>query len=82
MTERLLPNAMPVDAARAVDERLTQLEIKASYADDWMEQIDRVLMDQQAQIERLQRELQWLRQHASEPAPGAQNLRDELPPHY
>jgi len=65
------------------NDRLTELEIKASFADDALDLLNRTIFRQQQQIEALQRELKALRQQVQSAAPGASNsLRDELPPHY
>ena len=66
-----------------LNDRLTELEIKASYADDTLDRLNEVIVRQQAQIDLLIREVMQLRQQplAGE-APAAHNLRDELPPHY
>jgi SlyX protein len=65
------------------DRRLTDLEIKASYTEDLLDQLNLVIYRQQQQIDRLALELAQLRQQSSDPASGApRNLRDELPPHY
>ena len=66
-----------------LNDRLTELEIKASYADDTLDRLNEVIVRQQAQIDLLIREVMQLRQQplAAE-APAAHNLRDELPPHY
>ncbi len=67
-----------------IERRLTDLEIKASFAEDTVEQLNLVIVRQQAQIDALIRELTELRrqaQAASEPG-GFRSLRDELPPHY
>jgi len=65
-----------------LEQRVTDLEIKASFAEDTVEQLNAVVVRQQAQIDRLIRELVELRNRATA-EPGAQvNLRDELPPHY
>ena len=66
-----------------IEDRLTNLEIKASFAEDLLDKLDQIIIRQQDQIDRLQAEVNWLRQQA--PADGAmatRNLRDELPPHY
>jgi SlyX protein len=66
-----------------MEDRLTNLEIKASFTEDLLDKLDQIIIRQQDQIDRLQAEVQWLRQQA--PAEGAaamRNLRDELPPHY
>ena len=66
-----------------VQQRLTDLEIKASYAEDTLDRLNEVIVRQQAQINALLRELAALRQQpASVDAPAFRSLRDELPPHY
>ncbi len=68
---------------QTLEQRLTDLEIKASFAEDTVEQLNAVVVRQQAQIDRLIRELVELRDRASAAEPGAvRTLRDELPPHY
>ncbi len=64
--------------------RLTGLEIKASYQEDLLEQLNMaVYRRQQQQIDRLVQELAHLRQQMPEPGGAApSNLRDEIPPHY
>jgi SlyX protein len=65
------------------DRRLTELEIKASFAEDLLEQLNALVYRQQQAIDRLQRELLELRAQAQDSAPPAfRSLRDELPPHY
>ena len=77
-TPQSLPNALQ-DAAQ----RLTELEIKASFAEDLLDKLDQIVIRQQTQINALISEVLHLRQQASDPqAPGQRNLRDELPPHY
>jgi SlyX protein len=65
------------------EQRLTDLEIKASFTEDLLDQLNLVIVRQQDQIARLAREIERLRQQPAEPQPGAfRSLRDELPPHY
>ena len=65
------------------DQRLTELEIKASYSEDLLDQLNLTIYRQQQQIDRLLQELAYLRQQMPESSDGApRNLRDELPPHY
>lgn len=67
----------------ATDQRLTELEIKASYTEDLLDQMNLALYRQQQQIDRLVQELAHLRQQMPEPGGAApRNLRDEIPPHY
>ncbi|MDH4450162.1 MAG: SlyX family protein [Rhodoferax sp.] len=70
-----------MDAHERNEQRLTDLEIKVSYLEDTLDQLDRIIIEQQAQIDALIRELTHLRQQAPEPG-TARTLRDELPPHY
>ena len=67
---------------QALEQRITDLEIKASFAEDTVEQLNAVVVRQQAQIDRLVRELVELRDRAAAEPGTPGTLRDELPPHY
>jgi SlyX protein len=65
------------------DERLMALEIKSSYAEDLLEQLNQLVYQQQQSIDALLAEVSQLRRQMPEGGPSAErNLRDELPPHY
>ena len=65
------------------ERRLTDLEIKASQAEDTLDRLNDVIVRQQAQIDLLLREVALLRaQSPADEAPTFRSLRDELPPHY
>lgn len=67
-----------------MEDRLTELEIKMSLAEDLVEELNRTVYRQQQQIDLLQHQLRHLFQQMqpeSEPA-EQRNLRDEIPPHY
>lgn len=67
----------------AIDHRLTELEIKASFSEDLLEQLNQVIIRQQQQIDALLREVTQLRQQMPEPSPaGFSRAGDDLPPHY
>jgi len=71
------------DSSRGLGRRLEDLEIKASFTDDLLDQLNLALYRQQQQIDSLARQIEQLR--AQSPAPGsgeARHPRDELPPHY
>ena len=68
--------------ADRVEARLTELEIKASYAEDTIDRLNEVIVRQQVQIDALLREVAKLHQEPSVEARAARSLRDELPPHY
>ena len=64
-------------------QRLEALEIKASFTEDLLDQLNITIYQQQQLIDRLTHEVIQLRQQAPEGGSnGARNLRDELPPHY
>ncbi|GGH63998.1 hypothetical protein GCM10010975_30370 [Comamonas phosphati] len=70
-------------APAALQERVTELEIKASYTEDLLEQLNMTIYRQQQQIDLLVNEVRELRRQVPEGGPGGpRNLRDELPPHY
>lgn len=72
-----------MDPADRIEHRLTDLEVKASFTEDMLDQLNQVIVRQQDQIDRLQRELSELRERrpATDDA-SFRSLRDELPPHY
>lgn len=71
------------------EERITTLEVKLSFAEDLIENLNQTIYKQQQQIEYLYREIKLLKEQMS--ASGskglgggndARDLRDEIPPHY
>lgn len=72
------------DSPASHGQRLTELEIKVSFTDDTLEQLNQVVIRQQREIDWLLREVRQLRQQIPEngTAPGFAAARDELPPHY
>ncbi|MBY4594690.1 SlyX family protein [Ottowia caeni] len=65
------------------DDRLTALEIKASYSEDLLDQLNLTIYRQQQQIDRLMREVDELRRRVPEGGSDAlTSARDEIPPHY
>jgi len=66
-----------------LEQRLIDLEIRFSYADDLLEVLNAQVARQQDQIDRLMAEVAELRRRREdEPGGGFRSLRDELPPHY
>lgn len=66
-----------------MESRLTELEVKLSFAEDQIEALNRTVYLQQQQINLLQEHVRTLRQEMQAARPGeARSLRDELPPHY
>lgn len=72
-----------MDHAEHIDDRLTNLEVKASFTDDLLDAINQTLYRQQQQIDRLTQEVQTLREQAIDAGSGGgRSLFDDLPPHY
>lgn len=65
-----------------IDQRLTNLEIKASFTEDLLEQLDQVVIRQQQQIDLLVREVARLQQRSTDGADSPRSPTDDLPPHY
>ncbi|MDE2586413.1 MAG: SlyX family protein [Betaproteobacteria bacterium] len=66
-----------------MDSRLTELEIKLSFADDAIDELNRTVFRQQQQIDQLIHELRTLRQQMLASLPEEKrSLRDDIPPHY
>jgi len=65
------------------DQRLTDLEIKATYTEDLVEQLDKIIARQQQQIDLLLRKVAELQQPSADSIKTTGlNLRDDLPPHF
>ena len=69
--------------ANLVEQRLIELEIKASYSEDLLESLNQIIVRQQQEIALLQRDVRQLRQQMPEGAsPAPRAGADDLPPHY
>lgn len=67
----------------AVESRLTDLEIKISFTEDMVDELNRTIFRQQQQIDLLMLQIKALREQVRTTEPQEQrNLRDEIPPHY
>ena len=74
---------MDDDNNKRVDARLTELEIKASFTEDLVDQLNQVVVRQQQQIDLLMREVTRLRdQLGDQDNTGRGAPVDERPPHY
>ena len=66
-----------------MESRITELEIKITYMEDLVEELNRTVYRQQQQIELLANELRNLRDQVQNAMPQEKrSLRDEIPPHY
>ena len=66
----------------AVDRRLTDLEVKASFTEDLVDHLNDLVARQQEQIDLLIREVGKLKDRAPDTSGAPRDLRDEMPPHY
>ena len=73
-----------MDTLSPLENRLVDLEIKAGFSEDLLDQLNAQVYRQQQQIDTLIQELRQLRDRLPESGGGAEvrNLRDEIPPHY
>ena len=72
-----------MQANNATDHRLTELEIKASFNEDLLDQLNQVVIRQQQQLDTLVRQIETLRQRIPEAGSGVfSRAGDDLPPHY
>ena len=66
-----------------MESRLNDLEIKISYTEDMVDELNLTIFRQQQQIDQLIRQVTALREQVQNAAPAEPlSLRDELPPHY
>ena len=72
---------MPLE--KTLETRLAEIEAKLTFAEDLLEELNRTLYRQQQQFNRLQQELNALRETLETSLP-AEPIRpgDEVPPHY
>ena len=72
-----------MDKPNDIEQRLMELEVKASFTEDLLDQLDLVIVRQQEQINQLVRELTQLRQQPGDEASGGPRpASEDLPPHY
>lgn len=66
-----------------IEQRLTELEIKASFGEDATDQLNQVIVRQQQEIAMLIRAVEELRQHVAQQGNSSLGIgSQELPPHY
>jgi SlyX protein len=66
-----------------MESRITDLEVKITYTEDLLDELNRTVFRQQQQIDLLIAEVTALREMVRNAELGEpRNLRDEIPPHY
>jgi SlyX protein len=66
------------------EERIINLEIRFSHQDDFLHQLNEIVVSQQKTIERLDKEILDLKRSLNSEAgvSSGRTLRDDRPPHY
>ena len=66
-----------------MESRLAEIEVKLSYGEELLEELNRTVYRQQQQIDQLHEELRALREQVRSTLPAEpRNPVDEIPPHY
>lgn len=67
------------------DDRIIELEIKTAYQEDLLQELNKIVSQQQQQIDRLEATCRLLNERikslSTEGGGGAENI-EEVPPHY
>ena len=71
-----------MDASSDIEQRLIDLEIKASFMEDLLDSLNQVVVRQQQHIDLLMSEVGQLRRERQEGTRRPLGPADELPPHY
>jgi SlyX protein len=64
------------------DKRIEDLEIKFSHQDFLLDQLNKIVANQQLAIEKLQQEIVELKLSQSDDVSKGRTLEDDVPPHY
>lgn len=66
------------------DERITELEIRFSHQDNFLHQLNEIVVQQQKTIDRLEKEIIDLKRsmNAESGVSSTRTLKDDKPPHY
>jgi SlyX protein len=65
-----------------IEQRLTDVEIKLSYTEDLLDELNLTIYRQQQQIDALVRQITVMQQQSPEAGGAQRGLQNELPPHY
>ena len=64
------------------EQRLVEVEIKLSYTEDLLEELNLMVYRQQRQIDALIRQVAAMQQQAPDAGGAPRHPQDDLPPHY
>ena len=69
-------------APKNTEERLIELESRTLEQEHLLQKLNEVIIEQQAQIDRLKQKLEELRHEVREGAAGVEDVDEPPPPHY
>jgi|TARA_B110000037_G_scaffold205894_2_gene251257 uncharacterized coiled-coil protein SlyX len=64
------------------DTRIEELEIKLSYQEDYIRQLDEVVQGHSDILDNLSHQLEMLRKQVTTPADQEAPMEEQVPPHY
>ena len=80
---RLPVDVKTIQIQLQMESRFAEIEVKLSFSEELLEELNRTVYRQQQQIDQLQKELQALREQVRVSMPAEPlNTLDETPPHY
>ncbi len=67
-----------------IEERMIDLEIRYSHQEEFLQQLNAIVVGQQRTIERLEKEILDLKRSVNTEGgvSGTRSLKDDVPPHY
>jgi SlyX protein len=74
---------LKTEEIKMTEDRITNLEIKLSFTEDLIDQLNQTIYKQQQQLEFLYRELKSIKEQSSSgDGAGSASPKDDIPPHY
>ena len=70
------------DAPEEIARRLEELEVRYAFQEEQIRQLDQVVQQQADHIEKLEREIQVLREQYQQAADDEAPMEEQVPPHY
>lgn len=65
------------------EKRIIDLEIRFAHQDEFINELNKIVIEQQKTIERLEKDILDLKRNVNvNPADGVERLKTEKPPHY
>jgi SlyX protein len=65
-----------------LEDKVKNLEVKFSHQDFLLDQLNKIVSNQQLAIEKLQQDILEIKLSQSETGAGTRSLEDDVPPHF